>query len=859
MSPRWSQSNHLIPTVPFEHCIAKTTDERQPGLSVKDHCLYVGEVANALLRRLPLPVRHFLPDEAPALIALHDLGKVSPGFQKRLLDKVMDRARQEALAPGLSKLDPAQFEHNHAVISESTLRSWGKTHRKNMDEWTLWGEVLGNHHGERQQNLLPDGRDKYGGQSWKQERHKLLEVLVDHFGPPPEIVPSIEQTHILSGLTCVADWIGSDERFFSPQGLPPEADIPSISETALDQCGWVYPKLREGLSFQEIFGFSPNPMQIALIERAKQPGLYILEAPMGLGKTEAALYAAYQLMQTGHNSGLYFALPTRLTSNRICQRVNQFLGEIVEGQEQARLVHGQAWLHDFLQVGGEELRSGRAWFHPAKRALLLPFGVGTVDQALLGVLCVRHYFLRIFGLAGKVVILDEIHSYDMYTGTLLDELVRVLRRVGCTVIILSATLTHQRRAQLLEEGEAAINTGYPSLTIREYGKNIQVVAVEPPPTKKVTLAIVSTDTLSIAQEAVERARAGQCVLWIANTVKASQEYYRLAMNERREGEFPIGLLHARFPLYRREELEKKWMADLGKDSDRPPGCILIATQVVEQSVDIDADFLISELAPTDMLLQRLGRLWRHDRPQRPCDQPVMWILAPELDQAQDQKSFKEMMGDSAKVYAPYVLWRSYQVWRQRTLIAIPGDIRAVLEDTYIDHAPADPAWVAVLYRELEQRRTKLKDIALGMTVQNLPSLKDDEQVSTRYSTQEYVQTLLIGRQPLSKGSEADLVLLDGSQVKVKAEQRHFLTTAALHKNVVQLPRYRLKEVNTSSPSYLQSHFWGDVAVLRLQEDSRLVGPDEQLVSLGYDHYKGIYYIDGPRHTQSREDTYESDW
>ena len=135
--------------------------------------------------------------------------------------------------------------------------------------------------------------------------------------------------------------------------------------------------------------------------------------PWDRAKQKPALYAAYRLMTAGCHYGLYFALPTRLTSNRIHERVNKFLSKIVAGDQAANLVHGTAWLAQ-LQSGGEEMRSGYAWFHPAKRSLLWPFGVGTIDQALLSVLRVNHYFVRAFGLAGKVVILDEVHSYVLY-------------------------------------------------------------------------------------------------------------------------------------------------------------------------------------------------------------------------------------------------------------------------------------------------------------------------------------------------------------------------------------------------------------------------------------------------------------
>lgn len=189
----------------------------------------------------------------------------------------------------------------------------------------------------------------------------------------------------------------------------------------------------------------PREPQSLFIEQVTGPGVYILEAQMGMGKTEAALFAAYQLLAQEKATGIYFALPTQLTSNKIYDRFNAFLKQIIhaESPKQSLLLHSGAWLLDTEL--GEEGRPGGSWFNQNKRGLLAPFAVGTIDQALMAVMNVKHGFVRAFGLAGKVVILDEVHSYDLYTGTLLNELVAFLRQIDCTVIILSATLSQTRR------------------------------------------------------------------------------------------------------------------------------------------------------------------------------------------------------------------------------------------------------------------------------------------------------------------------------------------------------------------------------------------------------------------------------
>ncbi|RLB95737.1 MAG: CRISPR-associated helicase/endonuclease Cas3 [Deltaproteobacteria bacterium] len=843
-----------IPCISYRACAAKTTADGQAGISVQEHCEYVGEVAAALIRRLPGAVRRQIPDNVVSLIALHDVGKVSPGFQRKYFKEMLRR-----LSPTLYRYDSTNFKDNHAEISEASLKSWLKDHQNGNPDVERWGEVLGSHHGIRD---IPsaDGIDPYGGLSWQKERHKLIAVLLKRFGPLPNSRPaSQQQLQIISGLTCVADWIASDEEFFPSQGLPDGTDVQQQAELALDQSGWVFPSIKQGMSFRDIFGFDePNAIQSALLESVKEPGLYILEAPMGHGKTEAALYAAYQLVAAGHNSGFYFGLPTRLTSERIHERVNPFLHAVAEETSKARLIHGQAW----LRAGGEEFRSGKAWFNPRKRALLLPFGVGTVDQALLSVLRVKHNFVRTFGLAGKVVILDEVHTYDVYTGTLLDELVKSLLAMGCSVIVLSATLTRERRAAFFLHNDMPEDESYPLITIQGRAKKIQTIATAPPPSRRVDISMTTDNVAQIAQTAVERARQGQCVLWIANTVAASQAYYKAVKSEMVEDEFKVGLLHSCFPAFRREELESEWMSGLGKDGTRPKGCILVATQVVEQSVDIDADFLITELAPTDMLLQRIGRLWRHDRKNRPCEKPEVLIVVGDVEGVQDRQMLKDALGDSGYIYAPYVLWRTFHVWSGRTDVLLPDEIRTLLETTYRDPEQDEPDFIREVRKKLEKDRADLRDIALGMTAESNPQMKDNEYVPTRYNTQREVQVLLV-RDLQSTIAKADLTLADGQHVSVDENERDFDTTKKLHKNLVSVVSYLLSPM-PKPPPYLRKHIYGDVAVLRIGEDGQLSDEGGTPMPLGYDNEKGIYKIEDEalrrvRFNDQEEEYYESDW
>jgi len=812
----------IVPILQWEQCFAKSTEDCGVGISVACHCEIAGMLAEKLTALKQLG--SLLPNSAPFFVSAHDTGKVSPGFLKHCSNTSLKN-----LLPELAAIDSEAkgWERNHAEIGEAAFCSWAKnTHHKNAD-WMDWAKVIGVHHGVRKEPKN-EGCGPYGGADWAEERRKLLEYLYEQFkNTLPELPPTPEQQKVLAGLTCVSDWIASNEDFFTNTitGCPSDETV----QDALNECGWSIPELKKGQRFDDVFPFSPNTMQEAFIKCVDQRGVYVLEAPMGQGKTEAALFAAYHLMETGQNSGLYFGLPTRLTSDRIHQRVEMFMDKILENPNFVKLVHGHAWMN--MESNAKEFKAGASWFHPRKRALLAPFGVGTIDQALMSVLRVKHHFVRTFGLAGKVVVLDEVHSYDAYTGTLLNELVKELLEIGCSVIILSATLTAQRRAEFLLGSE--ISNAYPLISTSKC-----TVAPPPPPNRDINLRFFqNAEEAQLIEQAVLAAERGLCVLWIANTVANSQSIFAKINSERKEDSFQTGLLHSRFPAFRRAELEEVWMESLGKDGHRPKGCILVATQVVEQSVDIDADLLITELAPTDMLLQRMGRLCRHDRKDRPDGSRQAWIYGPILSDFDDAAQFKEALGPTHYVYAPYVLWKTIQVWRDQTEIKLPRDIRERLEATYAELDDL-PKWVAELKTELEAKRSVLKGKALGLT--KIYCGEDDEDsAATRYNTLPTCSALIL-KDCDDCGTIATLTLCDGTELTARAGERDFKTAVAIHQNMLTLPWYE-KDYPTT-PAWLKTTVFGDVLVLKIRGEN-LVGLDGQETQWGYHPDKGVYKLE----------------
>ena len=832
-----------------EECWAKTTEDGRPGISVRDHCLNVGCVAEALLTLLPPQLQMLIPPGAATLAALHDIGKVSPGFQQKC-DHWQPSFKREAR------------ESCHQRISQIFLES------VNNGRLRRWAEALGAHHGRVQGYDAPGD---LGGKAWEQARQDLLAALLKAgFKPlPQEDALGEAPEWLLAGLITLADWLGSDENNFSPKDLGPldKAIQREKADEIVKRLELAGARPVADMSFEQVFagrlnGESPRPLQREIIAAPQPvPGVYIIEDVMGSGKTEAALWLAYRLMATGQARGLYFGLPTRVTSDRIHRRVREYLAKVYPHGVEPPLVHGQAWLKEMPSVppawkdsGGtpdedetpqKQVEAARKWFASSRCGLLAPFAVGTVDQALLGVVAAKWFFLRQFALAGKVVVLDEVHSYDLYTGTLIQHLVKRLCELQATPVILSATLTAKQRADLLGEAVPtdAADVPYPAITVKTSGSPsvlLPVVAHTSTKTIQVSPIVVPDfdDVTIVVSQAARLADEGQNVVWIRNTVRHAQESYRMLNSERQSEAFELGLLHSRFPAFQRasypqltlEELKKhhlheeRWLWMLGKPESlradvRPKGCVLVATQVVEQSVDIDADVLITDFAPTDMLLQRLGRLHRHDRGNR--GQPTAYLVVPqavaENSRALSANEIKKSLGSVGRVYAPYVLVRTWKEWQSLPDISLPTGIRRLLDKTYSDSTD-DPADWQELYDEIKAQRDRLEKLALSaMSVQGQPLAPDHEGLGTRFSNQRQILLLLVrwvSGQKDKVGNPDEIQLLNGTKLKAK-DVRQFNLCAArqLHLNAATIPAWWLpKAVRNPLPPLLAQYFVEDIAM-----------------------------------------------
>lgn len=665
-------------------------------------------------------------------VSLHDIGKASPAFQGS-----REPAKTRLTAAGLSF--PRRFTRRsspHATISAKVLEGLLEDETDLPPAISkLVARALGGHHGTWP--LLRDLQglrtSDVGGDDWASvRRHFLLQLMV-LFAPPrlhslgnqPE-----ENTllTLLSGLCVVADWVGSMEAYFPYAETSVDAEeyadrAAQHAHHALEELGWVgWAPPTEVISFQNLFPpFEPRPMQqavVGLAETLDQPALVIIEAPTGVGKTEAALYLADHWAVTCQQRGLYVAMPTMATSNQMFGRVRQVLARrYPDDLVNLHLIHSQApWREDMeaLHLETADEREGgtvaaMAWFLPRKRTLLAPFGVGTVDQALLSVLQTRHFFLRLFGLSHKTVVFDEVHAYDTYMSTIFQRLLAWLRAVGASVVLLSATLPQRTRRELLEayagtDGVACEHAPYPALSWA-MADQTGVIPLEAGDERTIVLEWIEREPEAIANRLSVELSEGGCAAVICNTVRRAQQVYRALCSAPIVAADDLSLFHARFPFAWRNEIEEKILSNFGKEGDRPRKAVVVATQVIEQSLDLDFDLMISDLAPVDLLLQRAGRLHRHSREERPrpCAVPRFLIAKPAV--VNDIPDF----GPDGHVYEPYLLLRSYLALRGRKHLTLPADTESLIEGVYgEEELPGDvltPQMSHALAEALQELRT----------------------------------------------------------------------------------------------------------------------------------------------------------
>lgn len=428
---------------------------------------------------------------------------------------------------------------------------------------------------------------------------------------------------------------------------------------------------------------------------------------MGEGKTEAAFYAFLELQRRLGHRGLYIALPTKATGNAMFERTLEFLrGFSADRKLDLQLVHGATLLNDSFQNlhlgkiynANEDgnIRAGE-WFTSKKRALLSEYGVGTVDQAILPILPVRHNFVRLWGLANRVIVFDEIHAYDVYTSTLLIHLLQWLLALDSSIILLSATLPpsfRRKLAELVQTEMPEAEAKYPRISIFQPRTMEQIsYNADPKRRRKINLSGLSPDIVSMCTALTDELTNGGMALALVNTVQRAQDLYlqfpqgeEIASNGQAVGKklsngTEIYLFHARFPADKRQLREDRVLTFFGKNSLREGRKILIATQVAEQSLDLDFDVMLSDLAPIDLLLQRAGRLWRHERSseERHHMPAPRMIVAGLIDD--EPPDFGQPLWWGS-IYQEDILLRTWALLKNRQEVILPDEIDEMVQAVY---------------------------------------------------------------------------------------------------------------------------------------------------------------------------------
>jgi CRISPR-associated endonuclease/helicase Cas3 len=689
------------------------------------------------------------------LAGLHDLGKATPAFQSK--DKGSKLVLQQM---GYSFPAGSPLFHDRATqLTLPEALGLADTLGGPLDGALGAACMLGGHHGvfhrlgnselrsDHRANLS-SSNPQLGTGRWEEQRIGLVEALMKATGVSEIVLHLAKHQLVLgAGVVVIADWLASQKNSIGcPADWPAWEDLDWVtwferkveaSSDAVRAAGLSAPTVSRR-SFQELFNRVPRPLQDSLErffhQRDRAPGILLITAPMGVGKTEAALLASQRM--GAQDSGILFLLPTMATADAMFERVVDYAQRVVNGDTvEVSLVHSMASLNqrfDGLPERNENILSdddntskddstiavASQWLRGRRRTLLAPVAAGTIDQVLAASLKGRRGFLRWLGLSGKTVIIDEAHSFDAYMHGLLLTVLTWLGRFGVPVIVMSATLPQRIASEMVSawckgagiEAPNAISA-YPGwLFVGDDGAGhgfvqSEIVSVEVKTAVEVKTVRVPdwpTAWMSTVKEHLAPIQTEGCALVVCNTVADAQRLAISLVPWAAENGIELSCLHARFRQDDRRRITEEVLAKFGpKDEDRPHKAILVATQIVEQSLDVDFDIVLSCLSPVAALLQRAGRGHRHPRSSRPegLRQPLIEVFVP-VDQD------GELAAPSAWcfVYPEVYLQRTWDSALGRGVThrwTLPDDVQGLVDAVYgeLDDARTDDALLAQLDRE----------------------------------------------------------------------------------------------------------------------------------------------------------------
>ncbi|MFD7745293.1 type I-E CRISPR-associated protein Cse1/CasA [Streptomyces sp. NPDC059698] len=713
------------------------------------------------------------------LACVHDIGKATPAFACQV-DGLADQMRDARLEMPYQKqfgLDRRMAPHG--LAGQVLLQEW-------LGERFGWSErvsgqfavVAGGHHGtppDHQQihdlGLRPRLL-RTGGESeavWRGVQFELMDACAARAGVEGRFaawrsvrLPQPVQV-VLTAIVIVSDWIASSSELFpydpaswSPGGPEGEERRLAAAWAGLDLPGPWRAEQPDGSAaelFRERFdlpqGAGIRPVQEEAVRVARElpgPGLLIIEAPMGEGKTEAAFAAAEVLAARSGAGGCLVALPTRATGDAMFPRLISWLQRLPsDGPRSVVLAHAKAALNevwagmtkadrrtiaavdldgpveDVSPAGGARRVNpaslhAHQWLRGRKKGLLSSFAVGTIDQVLFAGLKSRHLALRHLAVAGKVVIIDEVHAYDAYMNSYLDRVLEWLAAYRVPVVMLSATLPALRRRELMAayagettpELAAALelpDDAYPLITAVAPGSST-VLTAQPAAAsgRRTDVAVERLDDElpTLVARLEDELRDGGCALVVRNTVDRVLEAARHLRAH--FGSDAVTVAHSRFIAADRARKDTELRERFGPGGDRPTGPhIVVASQVVEQSLDIDFDLLVTDLAPIDLVLQRMGRLHRHPRTRPPRLTRARCLITGVEDWGADQPM--PVRGSLAVYQGPHTLLRALAVLGPHldgVPLVLPDHISPLVQAAY-DERPVGPTHWAPALAEARHR------------------------------------------------------------------------------------------------------------------------------------------------------------
>lgn len=604
-SPKKSLINHMLETGIVAGCLTDTNGICHPVLNRMSEI--TGFDSDTLLAKIVF------------ICAIHDIGKIHPTFQGRD-EETLEILKQE----GLNQVSfDTRFRHEQYGANIFNRLSVDDADMKNSD---IISQIIRMHHQKEQKKnsdidiIKIDDKEK--AKKWRHIQNEIYDYVknIFRFDNLNLINKNISKSKLfvvqnaILGIMITSDWIASNSYVFDNQQYKNVDEFLESRKTQalrfLNNEGLIRQQIPVMQNFMSAFGFNGRPVQndVEKIVHKNDIKCMLIESDCGSGKTEAALYAAAVLGNRSGLSGIYMGLPTGVSAEAIQDRVDEFLTS--RGMRNTKLYTSKSMLL-------REPDKQPVWTDMSRQRLLASSAVGTVDQVMTAARLVRFESVRMDGLASKVLIIDEIHAYDAYMLAVIKDLLKICGELDVPVIMLSATLPISTKNDLLGvlgDGDIELHNGYPVISyVTKDGRVHEHVSRQYMPDKKISCELlpILNDNDKIARYAVDAVKDGGCECVIMNTVAdAICVYDKIKKNKKNDCK--IILYHSRMTINARDKTSRKILAMCGKDrTKRPERVIIVGTQVLEQSLDIDVDYMITAICPIDLLFQRIGRYHRH--------------------------------------------------------------------------------------------------------------------------------------------------------------------------------------------------------------------------------------------------------